>query len=99
MRRLSYFAWQLRVQVWAWLSHELRHGVLNVAGHARLQDAACVEQFDMHASEEASANRKLLVRVNPLSAYAVPSSANSTAVAKMIFMWAFLISSGQQVLA
>jgi len=31
--------------------------VLNVAGHARLQDAAWVEQFDMHASEEASANR------------------------------------------
>jgi hypothetical protein len=97
--RRRYFAWQLRLQVRAWLSHELRHGVLNVTGHARLQDAAWFEQFDMHASEEASANRNLPAPVNPLSANAVPSSANRTAVAKVNFMWAFLIYSGQQLLA
>ena len=47
-----YFAWQLRTQVWAWLSHALRHGVLNVTGQLRLHDAAWVAQFDVQASEE-----------------------------------------------
>src|SRR2546423_15705497 len=54
-----YFAWQLRTQVWAWLSHELRHGVLNVTGQLRLQDAAWVAQFDVQASEEPWASRNL----------------------------------------
>jgi hypothetical protein len=75
----------------AWLSHESRHGVLNVAGHTRLQDAACVEQFDMHASEVASANRNLPAAGNPLFANAVPSSANKTTAAKVTFMRTFLI--------
>jgi len=71
--------------------------VLNVAGHARLQDAAWVEQFDMHASEEASANR-LLVRVDPVSANAVPRSTNRYAVVKMNLTRALLMYSGQQLL-
>ena len=82
----GYLAWQLRVQVCAWLSHELRHGVLNVAGHARLQDAAWVEQFDMHASDEAFANRTLPARVDPVSANAVPTSTHRTAVARVNFI-------------
>jgi hypothetical protein len=47
-----YFPWQLRMQVWAWLSHALRQGVLKVCGQARLQDAAWLEQFAMHVSAE-----------------------------------------------
>jgi hypothetical protein len=46
--------------------------VLNVAGHVRLQDAAWVEQFEMHMSEEASANRNFLTPLDPLNANAVP---------------------------
>jgi hypothetical protein len=40
------------MQVWAWLSHALRQGVLKVCGQARLQDAAWLEQFAMHVSAE-----------------------------------------------
>jgi hypothetical protein len=64
--------------------------VLNVAGHVRLQDAACVEQFDMQASEEASANLNLLALIAPSFANAVPSSAHRMAVAKVSFMSASL---------
>jgi hypothetical protein len=64
--------------------------VLNVAGHVRLQDAAWVEQFDMHASEGASANLNLLALIAPSFANAVPSSAHRRAVAKVSFMSASL---------
>ena len=85
------------MQVLAWLSHESRHGVLNVAGHTRLQDAACVEQFAMHASEVALARRNLPAPRNPLSANAAPSSANRIAVARVSFMRTFLFWPRQQV--
>ncbi len=59
--------------------------MLNVAGHVRLQDALWVEQLDMHASEEAAANLNLLVRIAPLFAMAVLSSAPRMTVAKVNF--------------
>jgi hypothetical protein len=89
-----YFAWQLRAQVWAWLSPESRHGVLNVTGQLRLQDAAWFEQFAMQASEEPWASRKLPSPIDPLSANALPTSANRTAVAKVNFMWPPLLCLG-----
>ena len=78
------------MHVWAWLSHTLRHGVLKVAGHVRLQDAFWVEQFDTHASEDASANLNLLALIAPSFANAVPRSAHRTAAAKVNFMWTSL---------
>ena len=68
------------------MSQAFKHGVLNVSGHVRLQDALCVEQLATHASEEASANLNLLALITPLSANAVPCSAQRTVVAKMNFM-------------
>jgi hypothetical protein len=64
--------------------------VLNVAGHVRLQAAAWVEQFDMHASEDASASRNLLAPVDSQYANAVQKSVNKTAVVKVNFKWSLL---------
>jgi hypothetical protein len=60
--------------------------VLNVAGHERLQEAFCVEQFATHASEDASANLNLLAPVVPSFANTVPKSVIKAVVAKVNLM-------------
>ena len=76
-----YFALQPRRQVSAWLSHEVRQGVLNVAGHARLHEAAWVEQFAEQASEAESATRIFGVWAN-----ATPVRTKKSAPQRIIFI-------------
>lgn len=71
---ISYLRWQLSLQVSAWLSQELRQGVLSVVGQTRLQDASWLAQLAKHTSEVASAKRNLLVAVALVPAAAVPNS-------------------------
>lgn len=86
LRLQNYFIRQLRLQVSTWESHELKHGVLKVAGHARLQDAFWVEQFDTHMSVAASANLNLLALIAPPFADAASSNTQRIAVARVNFM-------------
>jgi hypothetical protein len=76
---------QLCLQVCAWLSQELRHGVLNVVGQARLQEASWLAQSARHRSDVASANRNLLELV-ALAAKTGPLTMQSTATPNASFM-------------
>jgi len=71
---ISYLRWQLSLQVSAWLSQELRQGVLSVVGQTRLHDASWLAQLAKHESKVASAKRNLLVAVALVPAAAVPNS-------------------------
>jgi hypothetical protein len=66
---------------------------LNVAGHVRLQDAAWVEQFDIHASDDPSASRSLSALWCPPVANAVPINTSRKAIIKVSFIRASLDSS------
>jgi hypothetical protein len=76
---------QLCLQVCAWLSQELRHGVLNVVGQTRLQEASWLAQSARHRSDVASANRNLLELV-ALAAKTGPLTKQSTATPNASFM-------------
>jgi hypothetical protein len=76
---------QLCLQVCAWLSQELRHGVLNVVGQTRLQEASWLAQSATHRSDVASANRNLLELV-VLAAKTGPLIKQSTTTPNASFM-------------
>ena len=64
-RRDRYLFWQLCLQVWAWLSHELWQGAPSVVGHTRLQASFWLAQLAMQASLAASARRILPIETLP----------------------------------
>src|SRR5260370_37800945 len=59
---------------------------MNVVGQVRLQDAAWVEQFVTHASDDPAASRSLSALWCPPAANAVPINATTTAVIKVSFI-------------
>ena len=64
------------------MSHPLRHGVLNVVGQTRLQDAFWSAQLAKHASDAASANSNFFLERAPDSATAAPTKTIKNATHK-----------------
>jgi hypothetical protein len=74
--RTDYLLWQFCLQVWVWLSHALKQGVLKVVGQTRLHDAFSVAQRAKHASAAASANLNRLLTTMLGSANTGPANIN-----------------------